>query len=111
MIKYSTALMQQNQRRVSSLMHMATMMRQAPRIQDSMTSHLQLALKWPILEKALHKQCRIMHMETKMEIIKRKKGNYNVEVIFFIMPVHFVMVEFVLWLIRLFNVRQICEID
>jgi len=46
-----------------------------------------------------------------MEIIKRKKGNYNVEVIFFIMPVHFVMVEFVLWLIRLFNVRQICEID
>jgi hypothetical protein len=27
------------------------------------------------------------------------------------MPVHFVMVEFVLWLIGLFNVRQICEID
>jgi Na+-transporting NADH:ubiquinone oxidoreductase subunit NqrD len=45
-----------------------------------------------------------------MEIIK-KRGNYNVEVIFFRMPVHFVMVEFVLWLIRLFNVRQICEID
>jgi hypothetical protein len=48
-----------------------TMMRQAPHIQDSMTSHLKLALKWPILEKALHKQCGIMHMETKMEIIKK----------------------------------------
>jgi hypothetical protein len=43
-----------------------------------MTFHLKLALKWPILEKALHKQCGIMHMETKMEIIKN--GNYNVEV-------------------------------
>jgi hypothetical protein len=40
-----------------------------------------------------------------------KNGNYNVEVILFIMPVHLDMVEFVLWLIRLFNVRQICEID
>jgi hypothetical protein len=49
-------------------------------------------------------------METKMEIIK-KNDNYNVKVIFFIMTVHFVIVEFVLWLIRLFNVRQICEID
>jgi hypothetical protein len=28
-------------------------------------------VEWPILEKALHKQCGIMHMETKMEIIKK----------------------------------------
>jgi hypothetical protein len=39
-------------------------------MQDSTICQTQLLLKWAILEKALHKQCGQMHMDTKIGIIK-----------------------------------------
>jgi hypothetical protein len=41
----------------------------AHQIQDIMTSPKQLPLKWPNLEKALHKQCGIPVMDTRMREI------------------------------------------